>query len=543
METQSISSLTFKGSVSEAILEAKTQKKLFVVYISGQDALSVNLETSTFTHAKVIQSLSKYCIFLHIPQGTPDAINFSAIYPQKSVPCITAVGYNGVQVWQSDASLSSTELSPEDLASSLEKAWLSLHIQETTATFLTAALASKQSEPFSSVTSDLASTEQGSSSSVVGQSSSIVKDAQSPKNEQSVASEIVEEKKSLENAAKKKVEELGDKISAESSTSKSVTVDNKHSYPSAEPAKKTVKSPRADPEKSGASHVSSKTDNGNLMEEKKVDHHSDVPKGGSQLIVNEKNKAEGKRAVTEDRDVDTSDDCQQVNKSSDVHLNIRLPDGGSLRETFSVTDTLRMVKNYVDKNQQSNVGSYDLAVPYPRKVFRDQELGRSLLELDLLDRQALIVVPLQGTTSSYRGGSSSFHKTNSTPESDSSDGNIGYFSVIGKVLSFFNPFSYLGNGASSSNSEQQSQSGTWQHSPNPALRNNLAGTPYSARSPDQRTSETGNNNNRKRKPTTSGFGSNIHTLKHDEEDDKRFGEGNKFWNGNSTQYGGSSDDK
>lgn len=33
---EALSSLTFKGSVMEAIFEAKGQKKLFVVYISGK---------------------------------------------------------------------------------------------------------------------------------------------------------------------------------------------------------------------------------------------------------------------------------------------------------------------------------------------------------------------------------------------------------------------------------------------------------------------------------------------------------------------------
>lgn len=32
---QSISSLAFKGSISEAIVESKNQRKLFLVYISG----------------------------------------------------------------------------------------------------------------------------------------------------------------------------------------------------------------------------------------------------------------------------------------------------------------------------------------------------------------------------------------------------------------------------------------------------------------------------------------------------------------------------
>lgn len=59
------------------------------------------------------------------------------------------------------------------------------------------------------------------------------------------------------------------------------------------------------------------------------------------------------------------------NRSHDVYLNIRLPSGSSLQVKFLVMDTLRMVKDYVDKNQTSSFGSYDLAVPYPRKVFGD----------------------------------------------------------------------------------------------------------------------------------------------------------------------------
>lgn len=57
-----------------------------------------------------------------------------------------------------------------------------------------------------------------------------------------------------------------------------------------------------------------------------------------------------------------------INKS-DVHLNIRLPDCTSLQEKFSLTSILREVKNYVDEKQDISMRSYDLAIPYPRKVF------------------------------------------------------------------------------------------------------------------------------------------------------------------------------
>ena len=61
-----------------------------------------------------------------------------------------------------------------------------------------------------------------------------------------------------------------------------------------------------------------------------------------------------------------------IDKLSDVHLNIRMPHGPNLQEKFSVTSTLRMVKEYIDEHQESVIGSYDLAIPYPRKVYSDQ---------------------------------------------------------------------------------------------------------------------------------------------------------------------------
>lgn len=59
----------------------------------------------------------------------------------------------------------------------------------------------------------------------------------------------------------------------------------------------------------------------------------------------------------------------------------------------------------------------------------------------------------------------------------------------------------------------------------------------------QNASTSGKSEEKKsRKPPASGFGSNIHTLKRD-EDDERFSDRNSFWNGNSTEYGGNDDGK
>ena len=82
------------------------------------------------------------------------------------------------------------------------------------------------------------------------------------------------------------------------------------------------------------------------------------------------------------------------------------------------------------------------------------DLSRTLSELGLFDRQALIVVPRQQTI----GQSNSRTIVESVNES-----NAGYFSYVKKLFSFINPLSYLGGGSSSAGSGQQSQHGAWEY--------------------------------------------------------------------------------
>ncbi|KAH8502441.1 hypothetical protein H0E87_013942 [Populus deltoides] len=520
----SISSFTYKGSIAEAILESQKQKKLFVVYISGENVASAELGKSTWTDSKVAESLSKYCILLHIPEGSTDALNFSAIYRQKSAPCITAIGYNGVQLWQSEGFVTA-----EVLASGLEKVWLTLHIQETTAsTVLTTALASKKPEPPSG-SSDIGSSGQGSSSGTVVPVP--LKDRHIQPSEvgtQAAASEVIEENKSHEPAAEK-----------------SQTVGDERSTCPTEEDKKSPSSSVTSTDNIIADHTSSAAEDGLLSQEKSVSNHTGVPTGGSELSTTEIKEVGGdKKAESMDDMVPgTLNNNKKVNVSSDVHLNIRLPDGVSLQEKFSVTSTLRMVKDYVDRNQASGIGAYDLAIPYPRKTFSDQDLNKSLSELSLLNRQALIVVPRQRATSYHQRGSLSDRATTTTSSGSVNANDGGYFAYVKRILSYVNPLSYFGGSANPSSSGQ-AQSAIGEYGPDSTSQNNTPrmDRPNSSYSPNQNSSSTGRNDSKGKQPTTSRVGSNIHTLKHD-EDDSRFSERNSFWNGNSTQYGGDNDAK
>lgn len=537
---ESLSSIAYKGSIPEAILEAKNQKKLFVVYISGEDAESKNLEDSTWTDLKVKESLSKYCILLHIRGGSTDASNFSAIYPQKSVPCITAIGYKGVQVWQSEGFVSA-----EIIASSLEKAWLSLHIQETTATVLSAALASKKYEPSSSGPSTVSQPEQGSSSSASVPSTTMHEVVQSLESKPAVTSGMIEKTNDGENKVKGKNPESVERSSSESFNADNLAnVADEQCDASSEAMRTVVSSVALSPSVPVSENSSSHPENDCLIPLKGIDHQSSCPSVSSQVSAVEAEKSmqhETDKGI-DDRQDGASESTATANIPTDVHLNIRLPDSSSLQEKFPLAYTLRMIKDYVDRNQSNVMGSYDLAIPYPRKLFGDQDLNKSLLDLGLLNRQALVVVPHRITTG-FQGLRSSADQRNSAPTEASTGSSGGYFAYIKSFLSYVNPFSYLGGSASSSTTGQESQGGIWEYGPNPTLQNNLAGRnrSHSPNSPN-RNSATTRDDSRNRRPTTSQYGSNIHTLKRDEDDD-RFNDRNPYWNGNSTQYGGNSDSK
>lgn len=253
-------------------------------------------------------------------------------------------------------------------------------LQETTATFLSAALASNKLEPLHTNSSNTAEFEEGSSSSL---------DVPSPVDKHPQISEARGvDRSEMENdgSVSALVPEVGEE---------------QLSIGSIDRSKEALNSVEVKQNDDGVDLTC-------YGSRPVVDHHSEVTVEASQLIANEATEAvQDKKAkgvkeddvelevktgtsqvtacksteAVQDEKVDATKDYKTevqesfLSQSTDVHLNIRLLNGASLQEKFLVTNTLRMVKDYVDLNQASAMGSYDLAVPYPRKVFNEQGTG------------------------------------------------------------------------------------------------------------------------------------------------------------------------
>ncbi|KAL6526688.1 hypothetical protein OROGR_015778 [Orobanche gracilis] len=352
---------------------------------------------------------------------------FRLYYPQHSAPCINFIGYNGVQIWQKGGFVSA-----DVLASSLEKAWFSLYIQEITAAFLTAALASgKQLSPG---TSETASSEQVTPETCVSTQSTDV-DILSPDVGQPLHSEGNESSNNNLDPSK------DDVPYPESSVANVLDNGERDEFISNMDTKSTSRGPIDCQNDAAVAHLVPQ-ENLDLC-----DNHMDSSNEVFQdtALINIEDVKEVEKA-------DASGSSESAVESNDVFLNIRLPIGSTLQVKFSVMDTLKMVKDYINENQTSSLGSYSIAIPYPRKVFNDLDLDSTLSELGLFNRQALVVVPHSQNDSHHRGGLSYL-------QTCSSNASEGYWASIRRIISYVNPFSYLSGGATSPSAAQESQSG------------------------------------------------------------------------------------
>lgn len=591
----SLSSIAFKGSVSQAIVAAKILRKILLVYIGDPGEKSVHLEQSTLRDSEVVKLLSEYFVVLHLLEGSVDVVHFSAFCPHKSAPALSAIGYNGSLLWQYEGYINAN-----DLTASLEKARTDLQSQEVVSNLVSSEqegnlntaephtssgeIHSHQSSISQTISEstcgieetvqtavsirddgqeDLASTNIISASITPGRPSNVSSSkCDSTANSTQSSTSMVEKSGSLAFRNKEITDPICVLVQTKESADASVSnlaENNSQRGNTVNPADTNIGGdmlkaddelfrvqindvatlgieqptteivPEGETGDEGTSHVIADV-NDQLFR----DQMSNVASLGTEqptteIVPNGETGDQGSSYVMDDqsaRRLPTRD-------SSSIYLQIRLLNGSSLQAKFQATDTLRRVKDYVNENRTDGNKTFSLAIPYPRKVFDEEDMGKVLSELNLGTRVAMILVPFQSATSPSDWRSSSQANNMGSPRSlQNREASPGLFA---RILSYLNPFSYFSG--TSTNQDSTSRDSVWQYGPNPSLqsvfKDGSQNSTYMSRSnipgKDQKASGSS-------KVEKKGWGSNIHTLNHDE--DESFRDQNAFWNGNSTQYGG-----
>ncbi|XP_052136391.1 plant UBX domain-containing protein 11 [Oryza glaberrima] len=529
---RALDSLTYKGSIPDAILQSRRDNKLFVVYISGEDETSSSLDQSTLVNESVAEVIGNCCVFLHLKQGNIDASQFSAIYPQKAIPSISVIGQNGVMLWCHEGYISS-----KDLKENIEKAWATLHLQGTAAAFLTASLASRMTEPVNTTPTTLPT--QGGSSAAENPSTSSNQSTGT-----SGASGFANPTDSVAQPPRSTSRDETPSISEKESSNLDSSPGNRTVQERPDSDSAQVKGSLPDhPRSSNIEGCANPVQSGNtasLKQKNKVDDgFTKVSSESVPTRVASRGKS-SKVAVDQDKATTTSTPIEPAPvRSNDIQLVVRIPDGPSLQIKLTKDDNLRKVKNFVDENRANGAGSYDLAMLYPRKVFTEQDMEATLHELGIETRQALTIVPHHKTIrAAKRQSSSSPHEGDNNMDADSSGGS-GYFGYLRTALSFVNPLSYLRANAAPSNPDQLANQGSPQYRPSTGPWNRPGeDTASESRIPDsasqQAARDTSSGSTLRRRPRQ--FGGNVHSLRSDDQgpsDDR-----NVYWNGNSTEFGG-----
>ncbi|KAF0895922.1 hypothetical protein E2562_017564 [Oryza meyeriana var. granulata] len=358
---RTLDSLTYKGFIPDAINQSRRDKKLFVVYISGEDEASSSLEQSTLINESVAEVIGNCCIFLHLKHGSVDASQFSAIYPQKAIPSISVIGLKGVVLWCHEGYISS-----KDLKENIEKAWATLHLQ---ATFLTASLASRRNEPENTTST---TTTQGDSSAA-GNPSTLSSQSTGTSGASGFAN-------SIDSAAQPPRSTSHDetpRISEKECSNLDLSPGNKtvQEKPDSAQVKGSMPDHPRSSNMEGCANPDQTGNTASLKQKNKVDDGCTKVSSESVPTTTASRGKSTKIAVDEDKATAASipiEPAQHPVKSNEIQLVIRIPDGPSLEIKLTKDDNLRKVKNFVDENHANGAGSYDLAMLYPRKVFTEQ---------------------------------------------------------------------------------------------------------------------------------------------------------------------------
>lgn len=493
------SSIFFSGQIPEAIAAAKSEQKTLIVYIAGENEDCKRLDQITWQDCKVQEVLLQQFVTLHLWHRSTDAAHFSAMFPYHEIPTIAVISHKGTLLKQHGG-----YVTPAELLLSLEQ---SVAMQNTAA--MVAALASASAGSSTPLT--------------IEDEVEKVPCKPGTSNSEAASSALYEDSGTSSASAA----QINNNLPLEDGTDQLGHILSDQEHLLAKDAIYEVPDGDIKPAVDAAM--------GNALVDKNMSQSTAASGVLETLAQNTYMKVtDSKLSEKKEKLLCTKESVPKSKQNVEaVLLQVRLTNGENIRKIFNSDDRLAVVKEFVDKNRTDGNNSYSLAVFYPRHLFSQEDMQRTLWELSLEDRATLILVTNKLQETPITSAERSARAPNSQLMDASNSGGIW------KILSYLNPFSYFTGGIANTNNGG-SGSSSWQYEPDPTL------LPSSRQSTERQGSigpdidrtniakrKTGGNNG----PQDRNWGSNIHTLQHNDDDDA-FKQGNAFWNGNSTQYGG-----
>ncbi|KAI7884325.1 hypothetical protein K492DRAFT_174236 [Lichtheimia hyalospora FSU 10163] len=361
------SNIWFEGPVSEAVALVNSKDCVFVVYIFD-DTENTQKLNETLDNEQVIHALSSKAVALKMHTESDNAKMFKQLYPTYHVPVIYFIRHGtikdfGVEDITADAIISKINATSNEQPS-----------QQQTSPTTPAPPAPTPSSTETSTVADQPQSSQGNSSI----------DATDAAKKEKL-------RKQMEQAKKKREEE-----------EKQRAKDNE--------LKRRQDGKLMQQTKQQLENKQNKQYFDKIKKEKREDeeHRKRIKE---QIARDRAEQMASRQAAKQQRKLASSSSSEtSVKRASSQHdhssISIRQLDGSTMRNRFNASDTLSVVKTWIDQNRSDGDQPYKLLAQFPTRQFSIGDEERSLRELDLCPSATLIMKGIKNVSNAYGAGTS-----------------------------------------------------------------------------------------------------------------------------------------
>ncbi|KAH9498721.1 UBX domain-containing protein 4 [Bulinus truncatus] len=482
----------FEQGIPQAIQTAKNNKSVFIVFISGDNDKSREMESYLQTEEVTQLCEVNRCVAIKLSSDGNDIKFFSQIYPVVVIPSVFFIGDSGVPL-----EVIGECQSQEDFSIKVKNA-IQLQ-QKSVESGSGAASAAPQPAAPQPASSSSVPTEKTASSQPQAAATSQPQAAATSAAESGAGNDDDEGSTSLEEKVEKAKQLLEqkreEKMKKEAELAKQKEMERRALGQGVQKlreqqkemeileAKKELKKEK-DEEKLARQRVKEEIERDRLEKAAKFGKEKDS-QAKAEEALRKKKLAEQQAA-----------EAAELARRSDIaRIQFRLSDGTSITQQFPATEKFAAVHAFVCQQTGSTV---NLSMTFPRRTFTTDDHNLTLQELQLAPSAVILVIPRGTSTSVVRSSS-------------------GIFSLSGITSLLFSPFFFIWN-----------------------LLSNFLGLSGSPRPPAQTTAQTSakggerNPGSAQKRPSSvtrqDGPVRRFRNAQDDENDDDR-----NTWNGNSTQ--------
>uniref|UniRef100_A0A8C7RG03 UBX domain-containing protein 4 n=1 Tax=Oncorhynchus mykiss TaxID=8022 RepID=A0A8C7RG03_ONCMY len=343
--------LWFGGSIPAAIISAKEQSSIFVVVITGDDEVSAQI-MSSWEDDRVAEVSHNCCVAIKVDAKSETCSQFSQIYPVVCIPSSFFIGENGIPL-----EVVAGSVSAEELMKRIDKVK-----QEGGASASVVVTPGEDGSASSDDASTSSQPDRGLDAKVERLTKKLEERRDQKKKEEGEIKEMERRKmgKEMLDFKRKNEDEKTKRIMDERSREKA------EEKAARERVKAQIALDRAD------------------RAARYANNQEEVEAARLAALQARQAEAEAKKEIV------------HRERSAIARIQFRLPDGSFFTRQFSSEARLNEARQFAVNEVGNRYGNFSLATMFPRREFTADDLGKTLLELELAPGASIVLLPQTG---------------------------------------------------------------------------------------------------------------------------------------------------